>query len=144
MGAFTGALRGRGMKFYSMMPPCCTYETAKNKSIMKGKNSKPKWLYYYSHLVMKKYSFIHGVMYMYICNRVWGYFFFHFLMLHVLCVFFQALKLIKTSEFMPYIVFIAAGPVEIMRNMHELARQRGRTERTKTVGRKFFPKDIII
>ena len=46
---------------------------------------------------------------------------------------FQALKSIKTSEFMPYVVFVAAPPVEILRNMHELALQRGKTNRVKTV-----------
>ena len=45
----------------------------------------------------------------------------------------QALKAIKTAEFMPYIVFIAAPPIEIMRNMHEYARQRGRTNKMKSV-----------
>lgn len=45
----------------------------------------------------------------------------------------QALKSIKTSEFMPFVVFVAAPPVEILRNMHELALQRGRTNRVKTV-----------
>ncbi len=48
-------------------------------------------------------------------------------------LYFQALKAIKTSDFMSYIVFIAAAPVEIMRNMHELARQRGKTDRMRTV-----------
>jgi hypothetical protein len=46
----------------------------------------------------------------------------------------QALKQIKTSEFMPYVVFIAAPPVEIMRNMHENARIQGKIEHVKTVG----------
>lgn len=44
----------------------------------------------------------------------------------------QALKGIKTPEFMPYVVFIAAPPVEILRNMHEYARQRGKTDKIKT------------
>ncbi|ELU18407.1 hypothetical protein CAPTEDRAFT_181775 [Capitella teleta] len=43
-----------------------------------------------------------------------------------------ALKEVKTSEFMPYVVFIAAPPVEIMRNMHEFARQRGKTDKIRT------------
>lgn len=34
---------------------------------------------------------------------------------------------------MPYVVFIAAPPVEIMRNMHEFARQRGKTDKIRTV-----------
>ena len=46
---------------------------------------------------------------------------------------FQALKGIKTPEFMPYVVFIAAPPIEIMRNMHEYALQRGKTDKIKTV-----------
>ena len=50
---------------------------------------------------------------------------------------FQALKQIKTSEFMPYVVFIAAPPVEIMRNMHENARLQGKIERIKTVSSNF-------
>ena len=45
----------------------------------------------------------------------------------------QALKAIRTAEFMPYIVFLASPPVEILRNMHELAWQRGKTDKTKTV-----------
>lgn len=34
---------------------------------------------------------------------------------------------------MPFVVFIAAPPVEIMRNMHEFARQRGKTDKIRTV-----------
>ena len=41
--------------------------------------------------------------------------------------------MIKTSQFMPYVVFVAAAPVEIMRNMHEQARQRYKTTKMKTV-----------
>lgn len=43
----------------------------------------------------------------------------------------QAIKTVKTPEFMPYVVFIGAPPVEIMRNMYEFARQRGKTDRMK-------------
>ncbi|CAD5115719.1 DgyrCDS4662 [Dimorphilus gyrociliatus] len=43
-----------------------------------------------------------------------------------------ALKGIKSGEFLPFIVFIAAPPVQIMRNMHEFARQRGKTNKIKT------------
>jgi guanylate kinase len=43
----------------------------------------------------------------------------------------QAAKSIKTSEFMPYIVFIAAAPVEIQRNMYEYARLKGKTDKIK-------------
>ena len=45
----------------------------------------------------------------------------------------KALKSVKTSEFMPYVVFIAAPPVDIMRNMHEFARMRGKVETFKSV-----------
>ena len=45
----------------------------------------------------------------------------------------QAAKSIKTSEFMPYVVFIAAPPVEIQRNMHEYARLKGKTEKFRGV-----------
>ena len=45
----------------------------------------------------------------------------------------QALKSIKTSEFMPYVVFIAAPSIEMMRSQHELARQRGRSDKIRTV-----------
>ena len=34
---------------------------------------------------------------------------------------------------MPYVVFLAAAPVEIMRNMHEQARQKYKTAKMKTV-----------
>ena len=34
---------------------------------------------------------------------------------------------------MPYVVFIAAPPVDIMRNMHEFARMRGKVETFKSV-----------
>jgi len=44
----------------------------------------------------------------------------------------QVLKIIKTSEFMPYIVFVASPPVDILRNMHALAQQRGKTDRMRT------------
>ena len=36
---------------------------------------------------------------------------------------------------MPYVVFIAAPPVDIMRNMHEFARMRGKVETFKSVRR---------
>ncbi|CAH1788609.1 unnamed protein product [Owenia fusiformis] len=44
----------------------------------------------------------------------------------------QALKTLKTGEFMPYIVFVAAPSVEVMSNMHELAKQQGVTTIDKT------------
>lgn len=45
----------------------------------------------------------------------------------------QAAKSVKTSEFMPYIVFIAAPPVEIQRNMYEFARLKGKMDKIRTV-----------
>jgi hypothetical protein len=45
----------------------------------------------------------------------------------------QAAKSIKTSEFMPYIVFIAAAPVEIQRNMYEYARLKGKMDKIRNV-----------
>lgn len=44
----------------------------------------------------------------------------------------QAAKSIKTSEFMPYIVFIAAPPVEIQRNMYEYARLKGKSDKIRS------------
>ena len=46
---------------------------------------------------------------------------------------FQALKAMKMSKFMPFIVFVAAPPVEILRNMHEFARQQGKTDKVRSV-----------
>jgi len=43
-----------------------------------------------------------------------------------------ALKAMKMSKFMPFIVFIAAPPVEILRNMHEFARQQGKTDQIRS------------
>ena len=57
---------------------------------------------------------------------------------------FQALKSIKTSEFMPYVVFVAAPPVEILRNMHELALQRQKTNRVKTVSTVTAPHSLSL
>jgi len=45
----------------------------------------------------------------------------------------QAAKAIKTSEYMPFVVFIAAPPVEIQRNMHEYARLKGKTDKIRGV-----------
>jgi len=47
----------------------------------------------------------------------------------------QAAKSIKTSEFMPFVVFIAAPAVEIQRNMHEYARLKGKTDKIRGVSR---------
>lgn len=35
---------------------------------------------------------------------------------------FQAIKLIRNSEFMPYVIFIAAPSAEVLRNMYEKAK----------------------
>jgi len=53
-------------------------------------------------------------------------------------VYAQAAKSIKTSEFMPYVVFIAAPPVEIQRNMHEYARLKGKTDKIRGVSLIYF------
>ncbi|KAI0230188.1 MAGUK p55 subfamily member 6, partial [Lamellibrachia satsuma] len=44
----------------------------------------------------------------------------------------QALKAIKTSEFMPFVVFVSAPPGDMLRNMHEFAFQRGITDKIRT------------
>ncbi|XP_064646404.1 protein PALS2-like isoform X2 [Lineus longissimus] len=44
----------------------------------------------------------------------------------------QAIKSIKTGEFKPYVVFIAAPSVEILRNMYELGRVEGWTTKSYT------------
>ena len=45
----------------------------------------------------------------------------------------QALKAIKTSEFMPFVVFISAPLGDVMKNMHEFAFQHGLTDKIRTV-----------
>lgn len=55
---------------------------------------------------------------------------------HILFAFYlhlQAIKTVKTAEFMPYVVFIASPEVEIQRNMYEWARMQRKTEKFKTV-----------
>ncbi|XP_066263293.1 protein PALS2-like isoform X4 [Branchiostoma lanceolatum] len=44
----------------------------------------------------------------------------------------QALKVLKTPEFMPFVVFIAAPSVETLKEMHEQARAEGATTKTLT------------
>ncbi|XP_035660707.1 MAGUK p55 subfamily member 6-like isoform X3 [Branchiostoma floridae] len=44
----------------------------------------------------------------------------------------QALKVLKTPEFMPFVVFIAAPTVETLKEMHEQARAEGATTKTLT------------
>ncbi|KAI8485793.1 MAGUK p55 sub member 6 [Branchiostoma belcheri] len=44
----------------------------------------------------------------------------------------QALKVLKTPEFMPFVVFIAAPSVETLKEMHEQARAEGATNKTLT------------
>ncbi|XP_078715724.1 protein PALS2-like isoform X3 [Lampetra fluviatilis] len=44
----------------------------------------------------------------------------------------QALKLLRTAEFMPYVVFIAAPSVEILRSMHKAALDAGLTAKHLT------------
>ena len=46
---------------------------------------------------------------------------------------FQAIKSVKSAEFMPFVVFIAAPSVEILRNMYELGKMEGWTTKTYTV-----------
>ena len=43
----------------------------------------------------------------------------------------QALKSIRTQEFLPYVIFVAAPSAEILRNMHEQARLDGTTDRDR-------------
>ncbi|XP_042907805.1 protein PALS2 isoform X2 [Parasteatoda tepidariorum] len=47
----------------------------------------------------------------------------------------QALKILKTSEFMPYVVFIAAPAVDQLKNMHEFARPHNYSSRNLTFDR---------
>ncbi|XP_074662551.1 protein PALS2-like isoform X2 [Tubulanus polymorphus] len=41
----------------------------------------------------------------------------------------QSINMLKTAEFMPYIVFVAAPSIEILRNMFELGRAEGVTQK---------------
>lgn len=51
---------------------------------------------------------------------------------------FQALKMLhNSSEFMPYVIFIAAPGVEVMKSLYDYSRNMGYSSRTLTVSRKF-------
>lgn len=47
-------------------------------------------------------------------------------------VFLQALKILKTPEFMPYVVFIAAPSLDIMRENYKRATSEGTIPRKQT------------
>ncbi|GBM21054.1 MAGUK p55 subfamily member 6 [Araneus ventricosus] len=47
----------------------------------------------------------------------------------------QALKILKTSEFMPYVVFIAAPPIDQLKNMHEFGRHHNYSSKNLTFDR---------
>lgn len=47
-------------------------------------------------------------------------------------VFLQALKILKTPEFMPYVVFIAAPSLDIMRENYKRATSEGTITRKQT------------
>ncbi|RWS23297.1 MAGUK p55 subfamily member 6-like protein, partial [Leptotrombidium deliense] len=49
----------------------------------------------------------------------------------------QCLKQLKTAEFMPYVVFIAAPPIDQLRFLHEWGRNHGFGGRTYTIDRAF-------
>ncbi|XP_015792987.1 MAGUK p55 subfamily member 6 [Tetranychus urticae] len=47
----------------------------------------------------------------------------------------QCLKVLKTAEFMPFVVFIAAPPIDQLRYMHEWGRSHSSANRTMTLDR---------
>ncbi|GFY55677.1 MAGUK p55 subfamily member 6 [Trichonephila inaurata madagascariensis] len=47
----------------------------------------------------------------------------------------QALKILKTSEFMPYVVFIAAPPIDQLKTMHEFGRHHNYSSKNLTFDR---------
>ncbi|KFM80756.1 MAGUK p55 subfamily member 6, partial [Stegodyphus mimosarum] len=47
----------------------------------------------------------------------------------------QALKILKTSEFMPYVVFIAAPPIDQLKHMHEFGRHHNYSSKNLTFDR---------
>lgn len=49
----------------------------------------------------------------------------------------QALKVLRTSEFMPYVVFIAAPELETLRAMHKAVVDAGITTKLLTVSGSF-------
>lgn len=50
-----------------------------------------------------------------------------------LWIFTQTLKVLRTAEFMPYVVFIAAPEFETLRAMHKAAADAGITSKPLTV-----------
>ncbi len=50
---------------------------------------------------------------------------------HIICL--QALKVLKTAEFMPYVVFIAAPEFETLKAMHKAVVDAGLTTKQLTV-----------
>ena len=53
---------------------------------------------------------------------------------HLLCLSPQALKVLKTAEFMPYVVFIAAPDFDTLKAMHKAVVDAGITTKQLTVG----------
>lgn len=51
---------------------------------------------------------------------------------------FQALKFLKTAEFMPFVVFIAAPELNTLRAMHKAVVDAGLTTKVLTVGPRFI------
>ena len=49
----------------------------------------------------------------------------------------QCLKILKTKEFMPFVVFVAAPPIEQLRYMNEWGKTHGLANRTGTVSDEF-------
>lgn len=55
------------------------------------------------------------------------------------CVSPQALKVLKTAEFMPYVVFIAAPEFDTLKAMHKAVVDAGITTKQLTVGQQCMP-----
>lgn len=55
----------------------------------------------------------------------------------------QALKILKTSEFMPYVVFIAAPPVDQLRHLHEYGKHHNYSSKNLTVSSIFKLSGIV-
>lgn len=55
------------------------------------------------------------------------------------CVSLQALKVLKTAEFMPYVVFIAAPEFDTLKAMHKAVVDAGITTKQLTVGQRRIP-----
>lgn len=54
----------------------------------------------------------------------------------------QALKILRTAEFMPYVVFIAAPELETLRAMHKAVVEAGITTKLLTVRKLFLTVDV--